>query len=441
MSAEETMLILVSAGENHNKFYHLKLDDDGTLTKTYGRVGTTGTTIVDRVGGKRTYDSTMRAKMRKGYKPTEVSGSGVANTSGNGGDQARVREIARKTLIAAGDSELERLIDLLVAKNNHEIIEASGGQMKVSEDGIITTPLGLVSKTSINNAKKLLADIEQLRHSARRSALLNDYLTLIPQKVPGRRGWDEYFLAKPDEVASQRDFLRQLEESIVLHDERVSAAVAAEDSSGDTEDELASKYADLFRYKVSVLEDEKEFKRIAKFFEKGRNSMHSSSNMNLKRVYLLEDPVGQEKFAKKLEAVGNNRELWHGTRVWNILSILRRGLMIEAEKDISTVQINGKMFSRGGYFSDQATKSLSYSEGFWDRGQRHDNCFMFLTDVAMGRTHMAKRGVSYSGGHIQKSGKWDSIFAKGGVSDVRNNEMIVWDADQISLKYLCEFSR
>lgn len=437
---EETTLVFVSGTNNNNKFYRVSLDDSGSVTKTWGRVGASGTTSVENTG-RSGYDKIIREKTRKGYKATETVNGSTEKTASTTKNSAELQEITRKTLIAGNDNkELNHLVTTLVDKNNHEILENSGGQMKISSDGLITTPLGLVSQNNIRQAKVILDDLDQRAASDKRIQLINDYLTLVPQKVSSRRGWHEDFVKTPADFQKQKDFLKQLEESLALHADREKAARSALESKGDTNEELEKRYADLFKFKVSLLEDSTEFKRIQRYFEKGKKSMHTSSNMRLKRVYVLEDPKGRAAFEKKAKEIGNVMELWHGTRVWNVLSILRRGLMIVPES-LKTVQINGKMFSYGGYFSDQSTKSLNYSEGYWDRQGRDNKCYMFLADVAMGDTHMAQRNRSYADGHIQRGGKHHSIFAKGGASSVMNNEMIVWDSDQISLKYICEFER
>ena len=92
------------------------------------------------------------------------------------------------------------------------------------------------------------------------------------------------------------------------------------------------------------------------------------------------------------------------------------------------------MFGDGLYFSDQATKSLNYSYGYWDGGAKDDHCFMFLADVAMGKTYTPTR----TWGNLPHAGH-DSTFAKAGVSGVANNEMIVYRTGQANLRYLIEF--
>jgi len=115
-----------------------------------------------------------------------------------------------------------------------------------------------------------------------------------------------------------------------------------------------------------------------------------------------------------------------------VLSILKQGLVVPPS---NASHCCGRMFGDGVYFSDQSTKSLNYSYGYWDSGQRDQNCYMFLADVAMGNSYIPQ-------GHSSRTlpSKFNSIFAKGGVSGVTNNEMIVPSTNQCNLKFLVNFS-
>lgn len=409
------------------------IDTDGTLTKTWGRVGTKGTTSTQYNASVLDYNRAISAKTKKGYKETETL-SGSSDQPEKSINKEKLNSIAKKTLVSEkgkNDIILERLINILVDQNNHAIIEASGGQMKVNDDGLITTPLGLVSLNSIAKAKRLLDKmIEKFDIND-----LNEYLTFVPQRVGHSRGWAEKFIDTPEKIQAQRDLLDQLTESLSLYEDRKRLEMK---NSGEVESD-EENYDDLFRYKIRVLEDKREFNRIKKFYESKRKGIHSSARLNLKRVYILEDQTGLASYEKKAKTIGHTRELWHGTRVWNVLSILRTGLKINPEKEIKSVSIQGKMFGYGAYFSDESTKSLNYSYGYWDGGRRNNNCFMFLSEVAMGNIYYAKKNRSYMNNYVQNLGEYDSLFAQGGKSSVMNNEMIVWDENQINMRYLCEF--
>ncbi|MGG2383099.1 hypothetical protein, partial [Salmonella enterica] len=76
--------------------------------------------------------------------------------------------------------------------------------------------------------------------------------------------------------------------------------------------------------------------------------------------------------------VGNIKELWHGTRVGNVLSIMKGGFVIPPS---NASHVTGRMFGNGVYFSDQSTKSLNYAYGCapGQKGGIEKSTFMFLS--------------------------------------------------------------
>ena len=57
---------------------------------------------------------------------------------------------------------------------------------------------------------------------------------------------------------------------------------------------------------------------------------------------------------------------------------------------------------------------------------------MFVCDVILGTPYIPKTRCSYP-----PSG-YDSIYAKGGISGVLNNEFIVFKKNQVNIRYLLE---
>lgn len=457
---KEKMLIQVNATNNNNKFYHVTLSDTGQVAKRYGRVGTDGVTNYENTG-ESGFNKVVAGKVRKGYKETNVvSVSEEVSVSSN----ENLSDIAKKVLLGDNgtNSVLEELVDTLVRLNNHDILETSGGLIKVNSSGLITTPLGLIDKQSIAAAKNILSSLERTPvNNTQYLPLLEEYLSLIPQKVGSKRGWYETFFNNENTFASQADFLKQLGESLALREERRKAAIAAEQEASangdkDAADALEAKYAKLFKLKIDLLEDAKEFKRLETIFEKGKSSYHPGSHLKLKRVFVLNDEEGAERYEVAKKKIGNPNTLWHGTRAGNILSILRMGLYSPPLTG-SSIQIQGRLFGPGVYLSPAvldkidskealkkivkggSSKSLNYSlGGVWDRGPREERSFMFLTESVLGRSYNPKT-YGLTNNSIHSTGQYDSIYAKASDTGLRNDEVIVWNAEHISMRYLCEF--
>lgn len=428
---EKAMLIYTDAKNNNNKFYELILHEDGTLNLRWGRVDSAGQSKTTN-GGKWEFDRTISAKLAKGYVRSNTVSVVASKVETN---KIELAETAKRDILGdkASDkssSVLVNLIERLTQMNKHQIMAASGGSIQVDESGLITTPLGLVTIESVEEARKILNNIE--KYVSKKSFtddkyidLLNNYLKLIPQKVPSRRGWYETFFTEHTNLSGQNSFLDQLEGSIDLYKTKEQ----------DLKKQLlAGKpvQEEIFKTKLELLKDDKIWAKIEKFYKDNINKSHVSSHLKLKNIYVVSNEDWDNRYEPVAKKLGNEMMLWHGTRAFNILSIFKVGLIIP--RSGGSYHITGRMFGDGLYFSDQSSKSLNYSYGYWDGGNRDNNCFMFLADVSMGKSYTPSGPTS----SIPKG--YDSTFAKAQKSGVMNNEMIVYDVNQANLRYLCEFS-
>jgi poly [ADP-ribose] polymerase len=247
-------------------------------------------------------------------------------------------------------------------------------------------------------------------------------MRIIPRKI-GRKFIPAEIIPNMESVAKESQILDALSASL-------QQVMSSDDSVKNTD---APK---VFDVTVDVVDDKKVIDHISKFFNKTRNTMHTSSNLKVKKVYAVNIAHMNKAFTENGKKIGNIMELWHGTRVENVLSILKGGLIIPKS---NAGHVTGRMFGDGVYFSDQSTKSLNYSQGYWGHGSRDNNCFMFLANVAMGKYYVPSSSDSRLHEKVRKMG-YDSTFAQAHKSGVMNNEMIVYDLAQCNLTYLVEFS-
>lgn len=433
---KEKMLIKVSAQDNNNKFYHVILEDNGILTKRWGRVGTEGTSQREN-GSEGSFNSIVRSKTNRGYKDT-----GIISTSKESTDRGELEKVAKNVLSKQkGNSDIDRLIEILVKVNAHQILETSGGMIKVDTNGVIGTPLGILNKEAIKDAEKILKKIKDPAKVP--ASTVETYLSLVPQKVPHGRGWADNFFNEYTSLVKQKEFLEQLRESLEWYESEAKAQDEATSNNGE-EIDYDVKYANLFRSKIDILDpNSKKWKEINKYYLSSRKSVHRSARLQLKRVYVLTDEQGTETYKKVKKNLGNEKLLWHGTRAVNVLSILRSGLYVPPTHG-GTIQTNGRMFGDGVYFSDTSTKSLNYADGYWSH-TKENNVFMFLADVTLGQEYRPRWGFSNKELRESRNGKsrfgkpYNSIYVAPGTCGVVNNEIIVWDTSQINLRYLCEF--
>lgn len=420
------LFVLTDVADNSNKKWEAFLETGGLRCK-WGRVGEGAQEKFYPGEGLSQMEKRIREKTRKGYKEValiEQRGANSAETV----DNRTLAKVATEQ-IAQGNAELAELVQRLAEANRHEIVQATGGAITFNAQGMAQTALGIVQRKSVIEARSHLAIVAREAVAGRideaeAMAAISAYLQLIPQKVGSRRGWHVAVFGTPELIASQYDLLDKLEQSITQAEKAVDALLEQ-----NTEEARARP---VFEVKLSRLTNKREIARITRYFSDTINENHHSASLRIKAIYVLEIPAMRAAYDADGAKLGNVQELWHGTRIFNVLSILKSGLVIPRSTD---GHVTGRMFGDGVYFSDQSTKAANYSAGFWDGsfrpGQRLQ-CFMFLADVAMGRSY-TPRGPSPRPPH-----GYDSMFAKAGVSSVRNNEMIVYRLGQANLKYLVE---
>lgn len=424
MTKKYTMLVMANAADNNNKFYELKLEDNDEVIIRYGRVGNAGVTE-SKGFGEATFDKVANAKRKKGYRDVEImttsTATGAPSTSTN-----NITEIAKRDL-AKNNPVLSALIEKLAKINRHQLIGASGGNIDIV-NGQVKTALGvLVTLDSVTKAKDKLVELNDYVGKSDLGSdyvnALQDYLTLVPQKIQAKRGWDQNFFSEFTTFPNQNALLEQIELSIKNY---VPPTVDAT--------EAAKKEERLFGYSLELLEDGKKFDEINKFYTSSINKNHASRNYKLRKVYLLQNDDKFNKYKEYEAKLGNVMRLFHGTRACNVLSIMKRGLFCPPLTG-GNYTIAGRMFSNGTYFAPSASKSLNYSTPYWTGGTKElDEVFMFIANVSCGKTYTPRGPIN----HIPAG--YDSVHAKAGVSSVINDEIVAPIDDQFHLELLCEFS-
>jgi poly [ADP-ribose] polymerase 2/3/4 len=432
----EEELVMTNIGNNNNKYWKVTMGPDYTCYVEFGRVeaknpGKQTKVFTEQYLADAFIDKKVGEKEKKGYvKSKTMAGSMAQTESVNGGN---LQDLALKQ-IGADSPETAKLIKYLTQVNIHAITAST----KITYDestGDFRTPLGIVTQDGINEARDLLDQLGDCVESKTAFTdknfikLVESYMMIIPQNVGAhqnaRFGVEDIFPNK-DAIQVQTGILDALEASVK---KILTTGVDDKGKKADIED--APK---VFSVKLELVNDSNVIDRIKKKFKRTSKSMHTSSRLDVKRVFSVEIDTMKTSYDKVIAGdvrTANVHELWHGTRAANLLSILKGGLMIPRS---SAGHVTGRMFGDGVYFSDQSTKSLNYSQGYWGGGSRDNNCFMFLADVAMGRSYTPS---SY-GGNLPKPG-YDSTYAVGGQSGVMNNEMIVYETNRCNLTYLIEF--
>lgn len=410
---KEEKYICVEIDTNNNKFWNIELHDNNDVITKWGRVGYGTQSKMFTGEGSRFFESKIREKIKKGYVLQKtVSGETVyMNTHHNLAEIAKSQIKTKNTLVS-------QFIEKLAKENIHNIVGATNIQYNVAS-GEFTTPLGIINLEGITEGRRLISNIMDSIHNKQTQDIVfkshvNDYLKIIPQKMGMKMLSAQEIFPNIDSCKKQIDILDSLESSL-----QNSVKVTNGDSTSN-----------IFNVSMDLVEDVNIIKRIKDKYNSTRQTRHQCYHLDIKNIYKIE--IAEMKNAFSQCPVKNNIwELWHGTKLANVLSILKSGLKVSPP---STAQIAGKMFGNGIYTSDQSTKALNYSYGYWN-GQSNNTCYMFLCDVAMGNYYTPKSPHE----SFPKKG-YDSTFAKANISSVINNEMIVYNNSQINLTYLVEFT-
>jgi poly [ADP-ribose] polymerase 2/3/4 len=383
-------LMLVSAN-NNNKFYDMKEIGDGTFQVEFGRVG-----MMPRSKSypMSKWNSVYREKVGKGYKDNTTLF--IENTEVE--SQWDIDNISVKELV-------QKLITL--AKTN------------VSQNYNVSSKS--VTKTQLDQAQTLLDRLSNEYQNLGISSI-NDLLIelyhIIPRKMKHIK--DHIFETKDIELVRKKIFNEQSTLDVL------SGQVLTGVHNGE---KINLQDRDLF---IDVA-DQFEIKMI--------KDMMEDSSGQFTRAFKVINLNKNNKFTDYVEQSSNKttKLLWHGSRNENWWNIINTGLLIRPSNAVLT----GSMFGEGIYFANKARKSIGYTSvngSYWARGNEK-LAYLSLFNVHTGLSYIVDRH-DYSMSSMNKTkllklGNYNSLFAKKG-ADLRNDEIIVYDANQASINYIVE---
>lgn len=423
---EHRKFVFVCNNLNSNKTWEVLLYDNDDVEVKYGRIGKSLQSKLHAKAGRKKLESLIHDKTRPsdhydGGCYREIETLDVANdaASSTTTSKSQLKKLAVEQIATCPLTQ--KLISFFSEINAHNIYQATGGKIAYDTSaGTFRTPVGIVTRTNVDAARKLLDNIadfiQQHQFGKPFVTAMEDYLMLIPQDV-GRKFDPRGFCGDIAGVQRQSSILDALEASI-------AAVISA---SGTKQTEVTPQ---LFHVKVQVEEDKKILGEIISFFNKGRKHGHVSYKLHLAVAYAVDMPAMQAAWDKDGSKLSNIWRLWHGTKASNCLSLLKQGFIIPPA---TASHVCGRAFGNGVYFSDASTKSLNYATPYWG-GKDEGRYFMFYNWVAMGKYY--KPTSTFSGGCEPG---YDSTYEDGRV--FQNSEMIVYRTSQILPTHLVEFAK
>lgn len=399
----------------HNKYYKISPNGDDTFTAEYGRVGATPQTKTYPMSK---WNSMLSSKLKKGYVDRsdlmqEVIADSKVEDKSNGVDEfglvqnLSVREIvkrlwdyANKTIQSAYSVRAEAVTQTMIDAAQEKIDYIAANYKNWS--------------------------VEEFNKN------LNELFIIVPRKM--KRVSDCL-------VSNSSEYDKKLSEEQSLLDTMAGQVYKPKAKIADTDSEIKASENILQKMGITM-EDvtQDEITRIKKAMGDSANKFYKAW-----RVTNLETEKNYQKFTSE-NNIGNVKLLCHGSRNQNWFNILKMGLKIRPAGAIAT----GSMFGLGIYWSNPekykggVAKSIGYTSlgGYWTRD--YQNCgFLAFFDVAIGESVDAysfdSKYYSYNLDRLKKDNPnaW-SLWAHGNTSMLRNDEIIVYDDRQMTIRYLVE---
>jgi len=388
-------LIMVTAA-NNNKFYNMT-EASGSINVEYGRVGNTSVATANYPSSR--WESLLKSKIKKGYK--DVTG---LRTVGDTVDFADISD----DQISAIVRELQALANKSIQKN-----------YTVSSDQVTQAQVDLAQGIIDNLAG--MDDEDRIDFTHVNTCFL-ELFQAIPRRMKEVRDWLPYdFDDFQKKLGKEQDTLDVMKGQVRLN-------AVKKDNTADSKKDIL----DAMGIEIAVC-TQKDIKLVKK-------ELGSISN-KFRRAFKVINKRTQKSFDEFITGRPDKRTqfFWHGSRNENWWSIIDTGLTLRPTNAV----ITGKMFGYGLYFADKARKSYGYTScrgSYWARGSAPKG-FMALYDVHMGKTLVHKRHEGWMSSlnetKLKKKGDYDSFTALGG-ADLRNNEFIVYDDRQCTIKYIVE---
>lgn len=411
-------LILVDPNNNgvdSNKFYKMAGNGDDTFTVEFGRVGATPQTKTYPMSK---WNSTLASKLKKGYVDRsdlmqEVIADSKIEDKSNGVDEfSLVQNLSVREIV-------KRLWDYA----NKTIQSAYSVRAEAVTQAMIDAAQEKIDYIAANYKNW---SVEEFNKN------LNELFIIVPRKM--KRVSDCL-------VSDSSEYDKKLSEEQSLLDTMAGQVYKPKARIVDAGSEI--KASESILQKMGITMEEATQEDVAKI----KKAMGDSAGKFYKawRVTNLETEERYQKFTSE-NNIGNVKLFCHGSRNQNWFNILKMGLKIRPAGVITT----GLMFGKGAYFSNSekyhggVAKSIGYTSlgGYWTRD--YQNCgFIAFFDVAIGDSVDAysfdSKYYSYNLERLKKDNpKAWSLWAHGNTSMLRNDEIIVYDDRQMTIRYLVE---
>lgn len=404
---EYKYLICTKADANNYKYYEMIPNGD-SFTVKYGRMGQPG--YQTRTYSISQFDKKYSEKIKKGYEDkTELKSEVVEEVTLNN-SQSEYKDIENK-IIAEIVNRLQKMAKETIAKN-------------------YTVNSTTVTQAMIDEAQNILSSLVSIQDVDEFNKNLIQLFNAIPRKM--KKVSD--YLAK-----SKEDFSKIITDEQNLLDVMQGQVYVPQHKEKDNTTQINETILEHFGLEMQETTTE-EIVMIKNLLAEDANRY-----VNSWKVINKETQERFDKFVKE-NNINNIKMLWHGSRSENFWSIIKTGLVLRPTNAI----ITGKLYGYGIYFAPRARKSIGYTSvngSYWANGSNKTG-FMAIFEVAYGTPYDVydfdskyhemnynllqkfKQGANCLHAHAGAS--------MGGYSSLKNDEIVFYKQEQMTIKYLVE---
>lgn len=397
-----TYLIMVTTA-NNNKYYNLFPEGDKFRVE-YGRVDATKTTAYYPMSK---WNSQISSKLKKGYQDVTDLKKDLVQEISTANPESPYREIENAAIRAIVE-KLQSMARETIRKN-------------------YTVKASSVTQDMVDTAQKIIDAL------ANNSSTVEDFntnllklFTVIPRKMGNVR---DYLANKLEDfaqiISKEQDLLDVMRGQIyVRQDDKPVDAV--EKKQQTILEELGLVMEEVTADEVAMIK-----------------TLMNESAGKFRKAWRVKNLKTQNRFDKFVadNNIKDTRLLFHGSRSENFWSIIKTGLVLRPTNAV----ITGKMFGYGCYYAPKCAKSIGYtslSGSYWAHGG-NNTAYMALFDVAYGTPYDVYNfdskyyNLDYNKLQQFKPGA-NCLHAHADRGMLRNDEIVVYKEEQMTIKYLIE---
>lgn len=398
-----TYLIMVTTA-NNNKYYNLFPEGDQFRVE-YGRVDATKTTKTYPMSK---WNAQISSKLKKGYQDVTDLKKDLVQEISTANPESPYREIENAAIRAIVE-KLQSMARETIKKN-------------------YTVKASSVTQDMVDAAQKIIDAL------ANNSATLEEFnanllklFTVIPRKMGNVR---DYLANKTDDfariISKEQDLLDVMRGQIYVKQDDEPTTTTVEKKQQTILEELGLVMEEVTADEVAMIK-----------------TLMNESAGKFRKAWRVKNLKTQARFDKFVadNGIKDTRLLFHGSRSENFWSIIKTGLVLRPTNAV----ITGKMFGYGCYYAPKCAKSIGYtslSGSYWAHGG-NNTAYMALFDVAYGTPYDVYNfdskyyNLDYNRLQQFKPGA-NCLHAHADRGMLRNDEIVVYKEDQMTIKYLIE---